>query len=239
MGGLFARLRGLLFYFGYALSLVIYASLCLLVGWMLPIHRRYPFFVVWNRFAIWWLKVACGVRYRIQGLEHLPPVPYVMASNHQSPWETLLLYERFPPLCAILKIELLSIPFFGWALKLLDPIPIDRSKPKLARVTLLREGIERLDNDISVLVFPEGTRVEPGVDKKFSHGAAELAISSGKPLVPVAHNAGKFWPAHRLVKTPGVIDLVIGRPIATAGRQPRELTEEIQTWVRQRLAELP
>lgn len=233
-------LRSLLFYTGYALSLIVYAGLCTLLGWMLPLRKRYSVFVLWNRFAVWWVGVACGVRYRIVGEEHLPPAPYVMASNHQSPWETIFLYYRFVPLCAILKIELLRIPFFGWALKLLRPIAIDRSKRREARKTLLGQGLERLrDDGISLLVFPEGTRVEHGDAKNFSAGAAELAIAAGVPVVPLYHNAGLFWPARRLVKTPGVIDVVVLPPIATQGREPRELTQQLQQLIHAGVAALP
>lgn len=233
-------LRSLLFYTGYALSLIVYAGLCTLLGWMLPLRKRYSVFVLWNRFAVWWVGVACGVRYRIVGEEHLPPAPYVMASNHQSPWETIFLYYRFVPLCAILKIELLRIPFFGWALKLLRPIAIDRSKRREARKTLLGQGLERLrDDGISLLVFPEGTRVEHGDAKNFSAGAAELAIAAGVPVVPLYHNAGLFWPARRLVKTPGVVDVVVLPPIATQGREPRELTQQLQQLIHAGVAALP
>src|SRR5690606_34905082 len=110
---------------------------------------------------------------------------------------------HFQPLCATLKKELLRIPFFGWALGMLNPIAIDRSKPRIARQTLLTEGKQRLEMGISVLVFPEGTRVEPGVDRKYSSGGAELAITAGATILPVAHNAGIYWPAHRFIKRPG------------------------------------
>lgn len=233
-------LRSLLFYLGYALSLIIYAGSCALLGWMLPLKRRYPVFVVWNRFAIWWLGVSCGVRFRIKGEEHVPEGPYVMAANHQSPWETIFLYYRFVPLCAILKIELLRIPFFGWALALLRPVAIDRSKRRDARKTLLGQGVQRLQEErISVLVFPEGTRVSHGEVKSFSAGAAELAITAGVPLVPVYHNAGLFWPARKLVKTPGVVEVVVLPPIATEGREPRELTQQLQQLIHEGVASLP
>jgi 1-acyl-sn-glycerol-3-phosphate acyltransferase len=233
-------LRSLIFYAGYAFSLVVYAGLCTLLGWLLPLRKRYHVFVVWNRFAIWWLGVSAGVYYRIQGEENVPSQPYLMVSNHQSPWETIFLYYRFVPLCAILKIELLRIPFFGWALALLRPIAIDRSKRKEARKTLVGQGLQRLQEEkISVLVFPESTRVAHGESKNFSNGAAELAISAGVKLVPLYHNAGLFWPAHRFLKKPGIIDVVIAPAIDTSGREARELTQEIQQLIQQGLVALP
>ena len=233
MRTLLPTLRATLFYAGYACSLIPYATLCLLVAWLLPLRARYRFFLYWNTFALWWLQLTCGIKYRISGLENIPKEPFVLLSNHQSPWETLFLYDQFQPLCATLKRELLYIPFFGWALYLLHPIAIDRSKRASARQTLLREGHKRLADGISVLVFPEGTRVAVGQEKKFSTGGTELAISAGVPILPVAHNAGKFWPGRSYQKFPGTVDVVIGAPIATEGRQVRELTDTVQDWIRQ------
>ena len=227
--------RATVFYVGYSLTLIPHATLCVLLGWMLPIKARYHYFVMWNTFTIWWLKAICGVKYRITGIENIPPHPFVLLSNHQSPWETIFLYTYFSPLCATLKYELLRIPFFGWALAMLNPISIDRSKRIGARQTLLIEGEKRLADGISVLVFPEGTRVAPGVEKKFSSGGTELAITAGALILPVAHNAGTCWPSHKFLKTPGIIDVIIGKPIPVNGREARELTEEVQTWTREKL----
>lgn len=230
-------LRSLIFYLGYALSLLLFTPLCLLFGWLLPIRARYSVFVLWNRFTIAWLRLSCGVRFELEGEENLPPAPYIMVSNHQSPWETIFLYYRFVPLCAIHKKELLSIPLFGWALAMLRPIAIDRSKRHEARATLLTQGQARLKQGIAILVFPEGTRLDPGQEKNYSYGAAELAISNGVPMVAVAHNAGLFWPAHRLVKNPGTIRVRISQALPTVGREARELTRELQQWTRSSLAD--
>jgi 1-acyl-sn-glycerol-3-phosphate acyltransferase len=163
-----------------------------------------------------------------------------MISNHQSPWETIFLYSRFVPLCAVLKIELLRIPFFGWAIGLLRPVAIDRSKRREARKTLLGQGLQRLNEEkISVLVFPESTRVAHGEFRNFSNGAAELAIAAGVKVVPLYHNAGLFWPARQLVKRPGIIDVVVEPAIDTAGREARELTQQLQQLIHQGLARLP
>src|SRR5688572_6049112 len=201
-------LRSTLFYAGYAPTLVLHATACLLVSWALPLAARYSFATLWNHFVIWWLKITCGVHYRITGLENIPGGPVVLLSNHQSPWETIFLYRQFLPICAILKRELLWIPFFGWALALLNPIAIDRSKARSARNSLLVEGPKRLQRGLSVLVFPEGTRIEIGQQKKFLTGGAELAIAAGAIVLPVAHNAGSCWPARRFSKRPGIVDVV-------------------------------
>jgi len=225
-------LRTALFYFGYAATLIVHATLCVLIGWALPLHARYRLTTQWNRFAIWWLGVTCGVRYRITGAEHIPATPFVLLANHQSPWETIFLYFYFVPICAILKRELLRIPFFGWALAILRPIAIDRSKGRSARSTLLVEGPKRLAAGLSVLAFPEGTRAEVGQEKKYFTGGADVAIAAGALILPVAHNAGIYWPAHKFAKRPGVIDVMIAPPIPAAGREARELTAAVEVVIR-------
>ncbi|MDT8398398.1 MAG: lysophospholipid acyltransferase family protein [Pseudomonadales bacterium] len=225
-------LRSLVFYLGYSLSLLLHATLSLLVGLFLPIRARFRFVLLWNRFAIWWLKVTCHVNYTISGLENIPPGPFVVLSNHQSPWETIILYTLFIPICATLKRELLRIPFFGWAIAIIKPIAIDRSRATAARRTLLNQGRQRLAEGLSVLVFPEGTRVAVGSHKKFTASGAELAIANKVPVLPVAHNAGLYWPPHQLVKKPGTIHVRIGKPLASEGRSPRELTAQVEDWIR-------
>lgn len=228
----FSCFRALLFYIGYFATLIPHACLCVILVIFLPMRVRYRYVLIWNKFAIWWLKITCGVSYRISGRENVPPGSFVLLSNHQSPWETIFLYAFFQPLTATIKRELLFIPFFGWGLSLLYPIAIDRSKIRQALQTLLTQGKSRLEDGISVLVFPEGTRVEPGTVKKYSTGGAALAIESHATLLPVAHNAGLFWPAHKFIKIPGTIQVVIGEPIDTAGRSPRELSEQVEAWIR-------
>ena len=229
-------IRSLLFYLGAFCTLVPHSFLCVLIGAFLPLKTRYRYFVLWNVFSVWWLRITCGVRFQVHGANNVPPAPFVLLSNHQSPWETLYLYYAFAPLCAILKRELLVVPFFGWGLRLLAPIAIDRNRKTRALQQLLEQGKARLDDGISVLVFPEGTRVHPGAEKKYSPGGAELAITAGKMIVPLAHDAGSRWPARTFVKRPGVITVVIGKPIAPQGRRTRELTAEVERWTREVLA---
>jgi 1-acyl-sn-glycerol-3-phosphate acyltransferase len=232
-----AHLRAFVFYTGYSISLILCALLCVVVAPFISLRGRYRLCLIWNRFALWWLRMTCGVTHRIVGAENVPNEPVVVLSNHQSPWETIFLVLYFVPICPILKFELLKIPFFGWGLRLLKPIAIDRSKRKEARQTLLSQGQERVALGLSVLVFPEGTRVKPGEIRKFSSGGAELAIATGAKVLPVAHDAGHFWPAHRFAKRPGSITLHIGQPIDPMGRDARELTEEVAVWVQQQLGD--
>lgn len=230
-------LRSLLFYAGYGLSVCVYSVIALSLAPVLPYPRRYRLLVGWNRFAIAWARMACGIRYRVEGMENLTGRACVVVANHQSSWETIFLATLFPQLCILLKRELLSIPFFGWALRLLQPIAIDRENPRAALKQLVEEGAARLAQGNSVLVFPEGTRVESGQALRFTRGAAQLAIRAGADVLCVAHDAGKCWPGRKLVKRPGLINVVVSAPFSSIGAEAGQLTRETQAWVETRLAE--
>lgn len=228
----FLFFRSLIFYLGYLITLVLFTIFCIVIGIFLPIKSRFRYFVIWNHFALWWLKICCGVKYTVVGIENMPSGSFVLMSNHQSPWETIFTYFFFKPITATLKKQLLYLPFFGWALAMLAPIAIDRNKKFSARNTLLSEGQKRLQMGIRVLIFPEGTRVNPGAEKAWSTGAAALAIEAKSTVLPLAHNAGVHWPAHKFIKYPGTIKVVIGEPIDASGKSPRELTEQVKQWAK-------
>ncbi len=232
-----AALRSVLFYTGYGLSVCLHSIFMLLVAPFVDYPRRYSLLVAWNRFAVRWARFACGIRYEVSGLENLPSGGCVVVANHQSSWETIFLATLFPQVCILLKRELLSIPFFGWALRLLRPIAIDRDNPRAALKQLVEQGAARLGQGNSVLVFPQGTRVERGQAIRFTRGAAQLAIRAGADILCVAHDAGKCWPGRRLIKFPGTINVAISAPLPSEGAEAAALTREAQAWIEARLAE--
>ena len=233
-----AKLRAILFFLGYAgLTFIISVSIAC-VFWLLSPRRRYYLYALWCRLVIGWLRITSNVRYEIQGAGNIPDHPVVVFSNHQSTWETIFLYQLFSPACPILKKELLDIPFWGWALRLQRPIAIDRSKPREAGKSLLLQGSARLQEGISILGFPEGTRAAPGKLGKFSRGGAQLAVATETDIVPVLHNAGAHWPAGTTRKNPGTIKLIIGQPITTAGKTSKQVNQEYIDWVDSRRHEL-
>lgn len=223
-------LRSLLFYLGMTISTVIWAPLTLLT-FPLPPHHRYRFARQWSCFNLWWLEKTCGIDYRIRGLEHIPASPAVLIAKHQSTWETLALQKIFPPQVWVLKRELLWLPLFGWALALLKPIAIDRKAINAAVKQVLRQGKERLRDGFWVVIFPEGTRVAPGIRGRYGIGGAMLAAHTGYPLVPVAHNAGEFWPRRGFLKYPGTVEVVIGPAIDSKGKTAKELNVLTETWI--------
>jgi 1-acyl-sn-glycerol-3-phosphate acyltransferase len=172
---------------------------------------------------LFWLRACCGIRVEVAGRENIPDEPCIVFVKHESTWETLFIQTLFAPQATIVKRELLHIPFFGWAFRLLRPIAIDRADPRGALRTLINDGKSRLDQGIWVVLFPEGTRVPLDESRNFQIGGAALAESSARPVLVVAHNAGEFWPAHRLGKRSGTIRVEVCPPIGTAGRKRKEI----------------
>lgn len=230
-------IRTILFYLLLSLSVTFWATFSALLAPLLPYRLRYRVVVqTWCRLAVWLAKVVAGLDYRIEGLEHIPSQPCVILSKHQSTWETLFLSGLFEPLTQVLKRELLWIPFFGWAMYLLKPIAIDRSKPKTALKQVAKQGAERLKQGNWLLIFPEGTRVPPGQIGKFSRGGAALAVEAHLPVLPIAHNAGEFWPKKGWAKHPGVIRVIIGPPLYAERHDAKaisELNDRAFAWVQQ------
>ena len=226
-------IRSIVFYVGYVIGLVAFVLVILPPCAFLDYEKRYYYLSRGNAFVIWWARFVCGIRYEVEGLGNIPQTPCVVVCNHQSVWETYLMGLLFVPQATVLKLELTRIPVFGWALKMAKPIAIDRSKPALALKQLLKQGAERLANGIWVMIYPEGTRVRPGQRGRYNKGAAMLANKAGAALLPIAHNAGSFWPAGRFLKRPGIVKIIIGKPIMTQQRSRDDIHQEMESWIRQ------
>lgn len=231
--------RVFLFYLLLASSAILWTPLALIVSPLLPYRWRFRVVILWwTRWAIWLARYLLGIRYRVTGLENLPAEHGVVLANHQSTWETFFLQQIFLPQTQLLKRELLYVPFFGWALALMKPIAIDRGNARDSLKQLSRIGGQRLAEGLWILIFPEGTRKLPGSPIKFSRGGAALACANQVPVIPVAHNAGCFWPRQGWSKTPGTIDVMIGPALYPKGSDPRsivELNQRAEQWISQAL----
>ncbi|GED42616.1 MULTISPECIES: lysophospholipid acyltransferase family protein [Cobetia] len=235
-------LRSVLFYFGYFMALLLSALVLVPVAACLPLKARYRVLHSYNHLVLWWFRLTCGVRVEVSGREQLPEGACVLLSNHQSEWETIYLQVVKRPLCTVLKQELLKIPVFGWGLKLLEPIPLDRKQPAKALKQVLSVGTQRLKDGFTVLIFPEGTRLAPGTRKKFNKSGAAIACRAGVPVVPVAHNAGEIWPNDSWIKRSGTLHVVFGPAIETTGRKPDAVIADVEGWVEdtlQRISRTP
>ena len=231
--------RALLFYIGFALTIIWFGTTGILFFSFLPYPVRSSYVLCWNRFIIFWLHCTCGLKVKVIGTENLPATPYVALAKHQSSWETYFLQYFLAPVSIILKRELLNLPFFGWGLRLTDPIAIDRNNRKQALKQTLAQGKHQIANNISVLIFPEGTRHKAGAEIKYARGGANIALESGVPAVPIAHNGGEFWPFGSLLKYPGTITVKIGKPIASTDHNSREITEQAKTWIESEVEKMP
>lgn len=232
-----SRWRSALFALGMALSTLVFAPLSVLT-FPFPYRWRYAFITQWTRFNLWWLGVCCGLHYVVEGREHLPDGPAVVLAKHQSAFETLAFQRIFPPQVWLLKRELLWVPFFGWGLAMLEPIAIDRKATRKALQQLLSVGGERLQHGRWVVIFPEGTRIAPGRRGRYAPGGAMLAARSGRPVVPVAHNAGEYWPRRGFIKRPGTIRIVIGPAIDSRGRSAQEINALAEQWIENEMQRL-
>lgn len=231
-------LRSLVYLLGQIISAVV-VDIAVLLCLPFPMAVRDRVIPSWARFNIWTLRVICGIDYRLVGTEHIPDEPAIVVSNHQSAWETLCFQLFFPPLSYILKRQLLWIPFFGWGLAAYRPIAIDRSKKVKALDQLIHQGQQRLQEGRWLVIYPEGTRMPPDQPARFQAGAAMISSKSGAPILPVAHNAGVFWPRNSFLKYPGTIDVVIGPPVRPEGKKTRQINSEVEAWIKQTQARLP
>lgn len=229
--------RAALYWVGLVLSTIVVALLLLLLA-PFPFLVRQRFSVLWPRFNLWWLRITCGLRHEVRGRDNIPDGPAIYLCKHQSAWETIAMETVVPPMVWVLKRELMWIPIFGWALAVLKPIALDRSKGRAAVEQLIEQGAARLRDGISVVIFPEGTRVMPGKKGKYRLGGALLAERTGVPVVPMAHNAGNFWPRRGFRKYPGTIQMVIGEPFDSRGMTAAQINAKAEAWIEATVAEL-
>ena len=223
-------LRSLSYYLLLLVTTPVFALLGILML-PLPFSWRYPVVHRWTDISLWWLEHCCGLKWSVTGTEHIPAGPAIIMCKHQSAWETMGLQQIFPPQVWVLKRELLWLPFFGWGLAALSPIAIDRGSVHRALRQTVRQGGQRLRAGIWVVVFPEGTRVAPGEHRRYQAGGGLLATETGYPVVPVAHNAGRFWSRNSVVKQPGTIQVVVGPVIEPQGKTASEVTRACEQWI--------
>jgi len=219
------------------LSVIVWG---LVVAATIPLPRRvgYRLCRYWANAAIFLLKLLCGLDYAVEGRERLPKRNAVVLVKHSSTWEAIVQWKIFPTQTWVIKRELMWVPILGWALRALRPIAINRSAGRSAVQQVIEQGKRCLADGLWVVIFPEGTRVPAGRSGRYGISGALLASEAGTPVVPVAHNAGDYWPRRSWLKRAGTIKVVIGDPIPTAGREPREVTEEVREWIEKTLAEI-
>ena len=219
------------------LSVPVY-GLLVLPSVVLPRRATFAGAAAWARSVLFMLRWFCKLDYVVEGLEHLPATSSVVLVKHSSAWETIAQLRIFPGHTWVLKRELIWIPVLGWVLLKLKAIAIDRRGGRTAVQQVLDQGQKRLAEGIWVVIFPEGTRVPAGETRRYGMSGALLAEAAGLPVIPVAHNAGDYWPRRSWLKRPGTIRVVIGPPIQTAGVDARLVNERARRWIEDTVATL-
>ncbi|MFO6421776.1 lysophospholipid acyltransferase family protein [Hylemonella sp. W303a] len=228
-------LRSVLHALWMLVTVVPWAIMMLTASLFLRANPMYWLAVGWLSLAIRGARVLLGIKVRVTGMENLPQgetSQAILLVKHQSTLETFLIPTLMPhPLAFVFKKELLYVPFFGWAMARLDMIHIDRSQRSEAFNKVVAQGKRLLARGVWIIMFPEGTRIPRGEKGVYKTGGTRLAIETGAPVVPIAVSSAKVWPRKAFLKRPGVVDVVIGQPIPSQGREPAEFMREVEDWI--------
>jgi 1-acyl-sn-glycerol-3-phosphate acyltransferase len=231
---LLATFRTGLFYAGFV-GFTVSASIITCLFFFLPFRLLQRIATTGNYLVMQWLRLTCNIKIVVTGKEYIPSGACVVLSNHQSTWEAFYMQWFFQPASFILKRELLWIPFFGWALFLMQPVAIKRSRPSSAIRYVLKQGTKRLQAGNRIVIYPEGTRITNGILGEFKTSGAALAKQALVPVLPVSHNSGEHWQRSSFLKSPGTIHLQIGPAIDSETYSAREITESAREWIAQSL----
>ena len=232
-----AATRSLLYFAFLVVSVIPWALALLAVSIVIRGPSLYWVAAGWLKLTIWGARWICGVRYQVDGMQHLPTraderAAVLLASKHQSTWETFAFPALMPhALAYVFKRELLYIPFFGWSMARLDMIHIDRSKRAEAWAKVAEQGRLLMARGTWVIMFPEGTRTPRGSQGAYKSGASRLAIATGTPIVPIAVSSARCWPRKSFLLRPGLVQISIAPPIPSVGREPDELMRQVETWI--------
>ena len=218
-----------------AITVIPWATYAIVLSLFVSRTTMYWLCARWLRLAVDSGTFILGIENRVTGIENLPTgekSAAVLLLKHQSTWETLCMPALMPhPLAYVFKKELLYVPFFGWSMARMDMIHIDRKDGRRAFSKVVEQGKRLMAQGTWVIMFPEGTRIPRGQRGVYKSGGARLAIQTGAPVIPIAVTSAKCWPRRAFIKTPGVVDISIGKPIPSVGRKPEELMAEVEAWI--------
>lgn len=197
-------IRSLVFNVGFYLSLAIHC----IIGIPTLLMPRQAIIEVaksWSRSTTWMLRVICNINVEYRGREKIPEGPLIIASKHQSAWETIAFLPMIRSPLFILKRELTWLPFFGWYLLKAKMIPVNRAAGARSLVEMTKLARERIADDRQLIIFPEGTRRPVGAEPRYKFGVAQIYVECGVPCIPVALNSGLFWPRRTFLRYPGTV----------------------------------
>jgi 1-acyl-sn-glycerol-3-phosphate acyltransferase len=221
----------------FYLSLIPITTIIIFLYFFISTKLLQKLGAMWIKVILNALKFLCGVSWKVEGIENIPRTPCIVVSNHQGQWESFFLQTLFIPSTSIIKKELLLIPLFGWALRCMKPITLNRLNRVSSLKKVIKKGVIKLKNGFSIILFPEGTRIcpEKGI-QPFARSCGLLSVKSGFPVLPICHNSGKYWKNKKFIKSPGEVILRIGEPIL--GRDPKMITNDAYNWVKNNYEEI-
>ena len=221
----------------FYLSLIPITTIIISLYFFISTKRLQWLGAMWIKVVLNALKFLCGVSWKVEGIENIPSTPCIVVSNHQGQWESFFLQTLFIPSTSIIKKELLLIPLFGWALRCMKPITLNRLNRVSSLKKVIKKGVIKLKNGFSIILFPEGTRISPekGI-QPFARSCGLLSVKSGFPVLPICHNSGKYWKNKKFIKSPGEVVLRIGKPIV--GNDPKVVTNDAYNWVKNNYKEI-
>ena len=221
----------------FYLSLIPITTIIISLYFFISTKRLQRLGAMWIKVVLNALKFLCGISWKVEGIENIPSTPCIVVSNHQGQWESFFLQTLFIPSTSIIKKELLLIPLFGWALRCMKPITLNRLNRVSSLKKVIKKGVIKLKNGFSIILFPEGTRISPerGI-QPFARSCGLLSVKSGFPVLPICHNSGKYWKNKKFIKSPGKVVLRIGEPIL--GKDPKVITNDAYNWVKNNYEEI-
>lgn len=225
------KIRGAVFMLIVVLAMIVLWPVAVLGSFVRDENLKFKIITTWGRVYLRLLRLIVGITFRVKGMENIPSHPCVVFAKHQSALDIFILLKLFTPQSWILKEELLKIPFFGWSLRLLDPIAINRKDGKNALIKVTEIGAEKIKAGNWVAIYPEGTRNPPGVRGNHKRGGVAMAKAAGVDILPVALNTGLFWGKALLPRHNGMIDVVIGKPVKTDTMDSKTISLQTQTWI--------
>lgn len=227
-----AAVRSIVFMLVMAVTVMFFASLTVL-AFFLPVRVRYRIAAAYPRLMLHAGRWICGMRWQVKGEQNLPDHPVIVLCKHQSTWETFFLVSQMPRHAAfVFKRELLFIPFFGWAIGMLDMMHIDRRQGRRAFASIVKSAPHQFEQHHRwIVMFPEGTRIPPGQQGEYKSGGARLAVQNNTPVLPVAVSSGRCWPKKPFIKRPGLITISYGPVITVAGKRPEQVNHEVEAWI--------
>ncbi len=182
---------------------------------------------LWAKSHLWLQHVIVGTRYEFRGLENIPTDrPFIIASKHQSNWETYTTLIFFPDPSFVLKRELIRVPLLGWYMAKMKVVPVDRGKRSEALASMARHAAVQYRENRQIIIYPEGTRTRPGAPPKYKFGIVHLYHQIGANILPVAVNSGLYWPKGSFIVRPGTIILEF-LPVIEPGLSKEEFTAEL------------